>query len=835
MDDPNSATLTATATRPKRSKGSVLHKEEQTVGDTLDQEDVQVLIQTWSPETPGRKGSDRKNRVRRQNSGEPALLSASYPSLRKSGSMRRKHSGAKRNKRTASDLTIDTSPEQFDGSDGGFASWADSGIRGVSSICLSSPLASPRGETPGGHFASAKLAVREVTEATSAENRLERVGPYLLKATVGRGAYGAVVSALNVDTGRKHALKMFDKAKLSKKQLKMHAWGEASILSLVQGHPSVLTVDEVLESSRHLVLVLELVEHGINVETLVRRCSSRLSLFIAKRAFRSLVEALSHCHSLGVAHRDVKPQNMLFDVNSGETKLIDFGFATTTHKSEILSEPCGSPHYVAPEVCSRDAAYEAFASDIWSAGATLYELLTLHAPFDRRRGTPSSAASPEAATAISDCAAADGAATSPLAAPMQVNPRFAALAGGSGDANDEIGRLLHNIQRGAYDRDRLVAQPAEASHLIGRMLTVDPVRRISMEEVLVHPFIFAQEHARPETSNPSVADGSRTHLMRSHGSGNALPLHRRSPSHLSHASDTLSVNTIGSSSSVAQHRSVVGSGGREYAIELPMGADDMGSCYSCVSVTESKNKSIFYKSRSLLRSIDTADKEQVRKTLNEGVVMERLGGMHISCVREVVRDSSGLWSVGDIGGYTGDSLEDRRLRGTTGFLTAGDSAAVRCAAQMATCVCILHLKDVTHNSLSLGAFRHDPETDRIVLTQFGNATLQQPSGRHAALSRRDVQHLGEALYLLLENTPCPASALADPPFARVVNPCLQNAMAGMLCPVDEKRWSAEQVLACLSPYYTNTDGAISEVVAEAVAARESGFVGADTLQQLLES
>ena len=116
----------------------------------------------------------------------------------------------------------------------------------------------------------------------------------------------------------------------------------------------------------------------------------------ACRLFAHLIKALEYCHfKLNICHRDVKPENLLFDnVRSRNLKLVDFGLATALSQSSYelfnfkpdesgfppnqlyyLKGSCGTPLYSAPEIF--DALYDGIKVDLWSAGVVLYVLFAL--------------------------------------------------------------------------------------------------------------------------------------------------------------------------------------------------------------------------------------------------------------------------------------------------------------------------------------------------------------------------------------------------------------------------------------------------------------------------
>jgi serine/threonine protein kinase len=146
--------------------------------------------------------------------------------------------------------------------------------------------------------------------------------------------------------------------------------------------------------------------------------------------FRQILSAVHYCHQNSVIHRDLKPENMLLDSNKN-IKLIDFGFGNTYHSDTQLETYCGSPFYAAPEMI-KGQPYCGPEVDVWSLGVIMFALLAGRLPFE-----------------------------SPVIR----------------DLYDEIGK-------GHYDTPSHFSPLAK--QLIKRMLTVDPARRATMEEILAH-------------------------------------------------------------------------------------------------------------------------------------------------------------------------------------------------------------------------------------------------------------------------------------------------------------------------------------------------------------
>ncbi|KAK9448686.1 kinase-like domain-containing protein [Limtongia smithiae] len=108
---------------------------------------------------------------------------------------------------------------------------------------------------------------------------------------------------------------------------------------------------------------------------------------IARLYFSQLAAAVEYMHSMGIAHMDIKPENILLDHN-GNLLLTDFGFATLYRHKKITrksSKLCGSPPYCAPEVLAQEKPYEPNLTDVWSCGIVLFVLICGCTPWDWAR------------------------------------------------------------------------------------------------------------------------------------------------------------------------------------------------------------------------------------------------------------------------------------------------------------------------------------------------------------------------------------------------------------------------------------------------------------------
>ena len=155
---------------------------------------------------------------------------------------------------------------------------------------------------------------------------------------------------------------------------------EVAILRLVDNDGCVRFFES-FDGPTYLCLVLELMSGGELFDYVLER--KRLTESEAAHIIKAVGSALDYLHSNSIVHRDIKPENLVFEsATTLRPKLTDFGLAKKLEggpDSNELSEPCGTPGYVAPEILS----YGEYGSkvDVWSLGVILYILLSGYPPF----------------------------------------------------------------------------------------------------------------------------------------------------------------------------------------------------------------------------------------------------------------------------------------------------------------------------------------------------------------------------------------------------------------------------------------------------------------------
>jgi len=266
---------------------------------------------------------------------------------------------------------------------------------------------------------------KEHNDAPATTTEFYRIGRLL-----GKGAFGKVNLGMHKLTGKMVAIKSINKECLTDENSKKKVMQEFSILKLMK-HQSVIRLYETFESKKHILFIIELCAGGDLLNYVRKR--RRLKEITAKYVFKQIIDGLNYIHSKGILHRDIKLDNILLNAN-GDIKICDFGVSKVEKKGEKMFEQCGTPAYIAPEIL-RDKGYEGFSVDIWSAGVALYAILYGTVPFK----------------------------------------------------GSDMKALQKQILKGQYTLKDDISN--EARDLLKKMLDIDPRKRITGQEILLHPWL----------------------------------------------------------------------------------------------------------------------------------------------------------------------------------------------------------------------------------------------------------------------------------------------------------------------------------------------------------
>jgi len=219
----------------------------------------------------------------------------------------------------------------------------------------------------------------EAAVPAASEPKLQECKYSLLKR-IGEGVFGEVYMAKLKENGKQYALKKLSKSHPKFRQ--MSVFREVSAGKMLE-HKGIIHFEENFETASSVYLVMEYFGGYDLYTTLEERNYKPYSELTSKEIFKQLVEAMMHCHQKGIAHRDVKLENILMD-KLGNIKLIDFGLCDFVNdvgnKTRLCVDSVGSPAYISPEILT-GKPYDGFKADVWSCGVVLYALLFGCFPF----------------------------------------------------------------------------------------------------------------------------------------------------------------------------------------------------------------------------------------------------------------------------------------------------------------------------------------------------------------------------------------------------------------------------------------------------------------------
>jgi serine/threonine protein kinase len=184
------------------------------------------------------------------------------------------------------------------------------------------------------------------------EERLGRLleGKLQLTEILGTGAYGVVYSAVDIKTGARYAVKCLSKTNadgspLERRQV-LYQQREIRLHYLASAHRNVVSMLKIVDDPDCIYVILEYCPEGDLFLNITERGHYVGKDELAKKVFLQILDAVEHCHNLGIYHRDLKPENILVTDNGETVKLADFGLATSDDRSEDYG--CGSTFYMSP-------------------------------------------------------------------------------------------------------------------------------------------------------------------------------------------------------------------------------------------------------------------------------------------------------------------------------------------------------------------------------------------------------------------------------------------------------------------------------------------------------
>ncbi|KAF2159350.1 hypothetical protein M409DRAFT_60931 [Zasmidium cellare ATCC 36951] len=258
------------------------------------------------------------------------------------------------------------------------------------------------------------------------------LGMFEIGKPLGKGKFGRVYLARERSTGFVCALKVLHKSEIQQGKVEKQVRREIEIQSNL-AHTNILRLYGHFHDTKRIFLIIEFARQGELYKHL--RKAGRFPEWQAAQYIAQMASALKYMHKKHVMHRDIKPENILVGLH-GEIKISDFGWSVHAPNNR-RNTMCGTLDYLPPEMIKpgREENWYSEKVDLWSLGVLTYEFLVGEAPFEDT--------------------------------PVMTQRRIA---------------------RGEMTIPPFVS--AEARDLIKRLLVLDPDKRLSLEEVEVHPWII---------------------------------------------------------------------------------------------------------------------------------------------------------------------------------------------------------------------------------------------------------------------------------------------------------------------------------------------------------
>ena len=211
---------------------------------------------------------------------------------------------------------------------------------------------------------------------------IRKIGKYEIKRELGRGSMGVVYLAFDTVLCRKVALKVLHYSQFHQDDLPMmkeRFFNEATTAAKLK-HPNIVTIHDVGESRDMAFIAMDFVE-GTTLSSYASK-GKLLDVDTVYWIIAEVADALDYAHCSNFVHRDIKPSNILYDAESQEVKIADFGIVKEMDASQHRTGTgvsLGSPVYMSPEQVRGDKLTG--TSDLFSLGVTFYQLLTGELPF----------------------------------------------------------------------------------------------------------------------------------------------------------------------------------------------------------------------------------------------------------------------------------------------------------------------------------------------------------------------------------------------------------------------------------------------------------------------
>ena len=250
--------------------------------------------------------------------------------------------------------------------------------------------------------------------------------------TIGEGTFGKVKLSLHKLTQEQVAIKILEKNKIINQKDLERIEKEIKYMKMLN-HPNIVKIYEIIEDENNYYISMEYVPGGELFNYIVK--NKRLTENESSFFYSQIIHIIKEIHKHKICHRDLKPENLLLTQHK-TIKITDFGLSN--EYEDFLMTPCGSPCYASPEVL-KGKKYSGLGIDLWASGIILYSMLCGYLPFDDKN-------------------------------------------------NDELFKKILKCKI-EFPKNNNIIISENAKDLIRKILQPEPSKRITLEEILEHPFL----------------------------------------------------------------------------------------------------------------------------------------------------------------------------------------------------------------------------------------------------------------------------------------------------------------------------------------------------------
>ena len=255
---------------------------------------------------------------------------------------------------------------------------------------------------------------------------------YSFLKTIGEGTFGKVKLSLHKLTQEQVAIKILEKNKIINQKDLERIEKEIKYMKMLN-HPNIVKIYEIIEDENNYYISMEYVPGGELFNYIVK--NKRLTENESSFFYSQIIHIIKEIHKHKICHRDLKPENLLLTQHK-TIKITDFGLSN--EYEDFLMTPCGSPCYASPEVL-KGKKYSGLGIDLWASGIILYSMLCGYLPFDDKN-------------------------------------------------NDELFKKILKCKI-EFPKNNNIIISENAKDLIRKILQPEPSKRITLEEILEHPFL----------------------------------------------------------------------------------------------------------------------------------------------------------------------------------------------------------------------------------------------------------------------------------------------------------------------------------------------------------